>query len=63
MEVVDLRSLVPLDEELVLESVRKTGKALLVHEDQRTGGFAGELAARISDGAFPFLDGPERKGK
>jgi len=61
VEVIDLRSLVPLDEELVLESVRRTGKALLVHEDHRTGGFAGEVAARISDGAFPFLDGPVRR--
>jgi len=61
VEVVDLRSLVPLDEETVLASVRKTGKALIVHEDHRTGGFAGELTARIADGAFAFLDGPIRR--
>ncbi|HSM50231.1 MAG TPA: pyruvate dehydrogenase complex E1 component subunit beta, partial [Thermoanaerobaculia bacterium] len=60
-EVVDLRSLVPLDEETVLASVRKTGRALVVHEAQLTGGFGGEVAARIADAAFPFLDAPVRR--
>jgi 2-oxoisovalerate dehydrogenase E1 component beta subunit len=57
-EVVDLRTLVPLDRETVCASVKKTSKALLVHEDTRTGGMAGELAASISESVFEFLDGP-----
>jgi len=57
-EVVDLRTLVPLDRSTVLESVRKTSKALLVHEDTRTGGMAGELAASITESVFEYLDGP-----
>lgn len=58
VEVVDLRTLVPLDRETVCESVRKTGKVLLLHEDTRTGGLAGELAASITESAWEFLDGP-----
>ncbi len=58
LEVLDLRTLVPLDEEAVLETVKKTGKVILLHEDSRTGGFAGELAARISEKVFDHLDGP-----
>lgn len=58
VEVVDLRSLVPLDEATVLDSVRKTGKVVVVHEAQRTGGFGGEIVARIAEGAFEWLDGP-----
>ena len=61
VEVVDLRTLVPLDKETLLESVRKTGKALIVHEDTRTGGFGGELAAVIAEEAFEYLDGPIRR--
>ena len=57
-EVVDLRTLRPLDTETVLESVRKTGKALIVHEDTKAGGFGGEVAAVISEEAFDHLDGP-----
>lgn len=57
-EVIDLRTLLPLDRETVCESVRKTSKVLLVHEDTRTGGLAGELAASISEAAFEYLDGP-----
>lgn len=57
-EVVDLRTLLPLDRETVLESVKKTSKALLVHEDTRTGGMAGELAASITEAVFEYLDGP-----
>jgi len=60
-EVVDLRTLVPFDEETVLGSVRKTGRAVIVHEAQRTGGFGGEVAARIADAAFPWLDAPVRR--
>jgi pyruvate/2-oxoglutarate/acetoin dehydrogenase E1 component len=60
-EVVDLRTLVPLDEETLLASVRKTGRALVVHEAQLTGGFGAEVAARLADAAFPFLDAPVRR--
>ena len=60
-EVIDLRTLVPLDEETVLASVKKTGRALVVHEDQSTGGFGGEIAARIADAAFAWLDAPVRR--
>jgi 2-oxoisovalerate dehydrogenase E1 component len=60
-EVVDLRTLVPFDEETVLASVRKTGRALVVHEAQLTGGFGGEVAARIADRAFAWLDAPVRR--
>jgi 2-oxoisovalerate dehydrogenase E1 component beta subunit len=55
---VDLRTLVPLDRETVCESVRKTSKVLLLHEDTRTGGMAGELAASITESVWEFLDGP-----
>ncbi len=58
LEVLDLRSLLPYDEEAVLASVRKCNKVILLHEDTRIGGFAGELAALISEKAFEDLDGP-----
>ena len=58
LEVIDLRSLLPYDEEAVLESVRKCNKVILLHEDTRIGGFAGELAAVIAEKAFDDLDGP-----
>ena len=58
VEVVDLRTLLPLDRDTVCASVRKTSKALLVHEDTRTGGLAGELAATINETVFEYLDAP-----
>jgi 2-oxoisovalerate dehydrogenase E1 component beta subunit len=58
VEVVDLRTLVPLDRETVCASVRKTSKVLLLHEDTRTGGMAGELAVTITESVFEYLDGP-----
>ncbi len=58
VEVVDLRSLRPLDTETVLASVRKTGKLLIVHEDNLTGGVGAEIAALAADQAFEYLDGP-----
>lgn len=58
VEVIDLRTLVPLDEEAILDSVKKTARVILLHEDTRTGGFAGELTARITEKAFDWLDAP-----
>jgi 2-oxoisovalerate dehydrogenase E1 component len=57
-EVVDLRTLVPFDEETVLASVKKTSRAVVVHEAQTTGGFGGEIAAVIGEKAFAWLDAP-----
>jgi 2-oxoisovalerate dehydrogenase E1 component beta subunit len=58
VEVLDLRTLRPLDADAILASVRKTSKALIVHEDNLTGGLGGEIAAIISQHAFEYLDGP-----
>jgi 2-oxoisovalerate dehydrogenase E1 component beta subunit len=57
-EIVDLRTLRPLDRDAILASVKKTGKALVVHEANRFGGFGGEIAAMIAEEAFESLDGP-----
>lgn len=57
-EVIDLRTLLPLDEETILESVKRTNKVMVVHEDTRTGGLAGEIAAILCEKAFGQLDGP-----
>jgi 2-oxoisovalerate dehydrogenase E1 component beta subunit len=57
-EVIDLRTLLPLDEETILNSVKKTNKCLVVHEDTKTGGIAGEIAAILAEKAFHDLDGP-----
>jgi 2-oxoisovalerate dehydrogenase E1 component beta subunit len=61
VEVVDLRTLLPLDVDTIIRSVKHTGKVLIVHEDTRTGGIAGELTALIVEHAFEFLDGPIRR--
>jgi len=58
VEVIDLRSLLPWDRELVFESVKKTNKALVLHEAPLTGGFGGELAAAIGEEMFEWLDAP-----
>jgi 2-oxoisovalerate dehydrogenase E1 component beta subunit len=58
LEVIDLRSLLPIDKETILESVKRTSKVFVLHEDTRTGGIAGELAAIICEEAFEYLDGP-----
>ncbi len=60
-EVMDLRTLLPLDRETILASVRRTNKLLVVHEDTRTGGIAGEIAALVTEKAFEDLDGPIRR--
>jgi 2-oxoisovalerate dehydrogenase E1 component beta subunit len=58
IEVLDLRTLKPLDQEAVLATVRKTNKVVVLTEEQPTGSVAGEVAARIAEHAFPWLDGP-----
>jgi 2-oxoisovalerate dehydrogenase E1 component beta subunit len=58
VEILDLRTLLPLDEEAIIESVRRTHRLLIVHEDTRTGGIAGEIAMRVSERAFEWLDAP-----
>jgi 2-oxoisovalerate dehydrogenase E1 component beta subunit len=58
LEVIDLRTLSPLDRETIAETVRRTNKVLILHEDVRTGGIAGEIAAIINEEAFDSLDGP-----
>lgn len=61
VEVVDLRTLRPLDTDAALQSVMKTGKALVVHEDNKVGGVGGEVAAVIAEDAFEYLDAPVRR--
>jgi 2-oxoisovalerate dehydrogenase E1 component len=58
IEVVDIRSLVPLDLEAIARSVRKTSRLLVAHEDKVHGGFGGEIASQIQEGVFPWLDAP-----
>jgi 2-oxoisovalerate dehydrogenase E1 component len=60
-EILDLRSLAPYDWNAIAESVKKTGKALVVHEDSRSFGYGSEIAARIGDELFEFLDAPVRR--
>ena len=61
VEVVDLRTLSPLDTDTILNSVKKTGKLLIVHEANLTGGVGAEVAALAADQAFEYLDGPVRR--
>jgi 2-oxoisovalerate dehydrogenase E1 component len=61
VEVIDLRTINPLDKETIFNSVRKTGKVLIAHEDTMTGGFGGELAALIVENCFHFLDAPIKR--
>ncbi len=58
VEIIDLRTLLPLDEDAILDSVKKTNRLLVVHEDTRTGGIAGEIGMRVSEKAFEWLDAP-----
>ncbi len=61
VEVVDLRTLYPVDKTTLLQSVRKTGKALIVYEDNLTGGYGAEVAAILAEEAFTDLDAPVRR--
>jgi pyruvate/2-oxoglutarate/acetoin dehydrogenase E1 component len=58
VEVLDLRTLLPMDDEAIVATVKKTNRVLIVHEDTRTGGVAGEITARINEHAFEWLDAP-----
>jgi 2-oxoisovalerate dehydrogenase E1 component len=58
VEVIDLRSLAPWDKEMVLESVKRTGRCVVAHEDKRTGGFGGEVASTVTEEVFRWLDAP-----
>ena len=61
IEIVDLRSIMPWDKQAVLDSVRKTSKVLILHEDTHSGGFGGEIAATIAEEAFEDLDAPIKR--
>ena len=61
LDILDLRTLLPLDREAVLATAKKTGKVLIVHEDRLTGGIGGEVAATIAEHAFEYLDAPIRR--
>jgi 2-oxoisovalerate dehydrogenase E1 component len=61
VEVVDLRSLIPLDEEAIVNSIKKTNRCLIVHEDKVFGGFGGELVGIINEKAFEYLDAPVKR--
>jgi 2-oxoisovalerate dehydrogenase E1 component beta subunit len=60
-EIIDLRTLIPLDKDTILKSVKKTGKVLIVHEDNLTGGYGAEIAAFLADQAFSDLDAPIKR--
>jgi 2-oxoisovalerate dehydrogenase E1 component len=61
VEVIDLRTISPLDMQRIAESVKKTHKVIVVHEDALSWGFGAEISARIADDLFPWLDGPVRR--
>ena len=61
VEVIDLRSIVPLDVDAIVKSIKKTSRCLVVHEDKVFGGFGGELVAVINDKAFEYLDAPVKR--
>jgi 2-oxoisovalerate dehydrogenase E1 component beta subunit len=58
VEIIDPRTLVPLDEQIILESVKKTGRAVMVYEAPKTSGFGGEIAAILAEKAIEYLEGP-----
>ena len=61
IEIVDLRTLLPLDTETIYDSVKKTGKVVVLHEDCMTGGIGGEIVALISENCFQYLDAPVKR--
>lgn len=61
VELIDLRTINPLDEDTIVASIKKTGKAIIIHEDALTSGFGAEIAARISEKCFEYLDGPVKR--
>lgn len=61
VEVIDIRTIIPLDEETIFRSVKKTNKVIVIHEDTFTAGFGAEMAARVADNCFRYLDGPVRR--
>ena len=61
IEVIDIRTIIPLDDETIFNSVKKTNKAIVIHEDTLTAGFGAEIASRIADNCFQYLDGPVRR--
>jgi len=61
VEVIDIRTIIPLDEETIFRSVKKTNKAIVIHEDTLTAGFGAEIVARIAENCFQHLDGPVKR--
>ena len=61
IEIIDIRTIIPLDIQTIYDSVKKTNKAIVIHEDTLTQGFGAEIAARISENCFEHLDGPVRR--
>lgn len=61
IEIIDPRSLLPFDEQTILDSVKKTGRLLIVHEAVKFGGFGGEIASIIAEKAFPYLKAPIKR--
>ena len=60
-EIIDLRTLNPLDMDTIMDSIQKTSRVVITHEDNLTGGFGGEIAAKIADEGFEFLDAPVKR--
>ena len=61
VEIIDLRTILPLDSDTIFESVKKTNRALIVYEDHEFGGFGAEISAQLADQMFGFLDAPVRR--
>jgi 2-oxoisovalerate dehydrogenase E1 component beta subunit len=61
LEIIDLRSIMPFDMDMVMDSVKKTSRCIVLHEDTLTGGIGGEIAARLADEAFTYLEAPIKR--